>query len=365
MNTRHTPRNWTLGLWALWLVMSGILPVPAWADPPPASSIPVLVMGEDGNKDTISRDSNIFRRVLGELKTSMARHGFRMLDEEMLAVDLNWQITARRPKTELIQASKLANAKGDSRYNHRAMVLFSIFASKKELNAATELHTRIEGEIYDALTRQFVGRFEFPNAVYPAAKDCNEVCINNTVGDKSREIAMNLGDVLGKMLAFLQPQPVAFAPQAVVATPQQQQPVAAKPTPATNAPATVKTKGNEVPLSQSPAPSTATHTMMTTYGVTFKRFNSAEILSIIGVMTSEFPGFSSTNIIEQASALQKYDYVTTATSAKMVEWLNILLMDLGLTDKNVVIQVEGNQITLDKITPTPNPAANRQGPRFK
>ncbi|GAB0057912.1 hypothetical protein SIID45300_02246 [Candidatus Magnetaquicoccaceae bacterium FCR-1] len=337
-------RGLTLVVWA-WCVLFGTA-LPAWAscgDQPPATLVPVLVLGVDDKSESLSRQNHIFTRVLGEMNASMARCGFRMLDEAMLISDMNWKISGRQGVEPLIQISSLANAKGDARTNHRALVTFSIFASQRSLGHATEMHTRIEGEIRDALTRQFKDRFEF-QATYPGPADCNEWCINKTIGDRAAEIAMNLGDVLGKKLAFLQPQP-ATTSKAV-----------ASPAVITGNPA------------QSPcpsAPSAATHTMMTTYGVTFRRFNNAEILSIMGVMTTEFPGFAAVNIIELTPAVRKYDYVSSATAAKLVEWMHILLLDMRLSDRNVTIQVEGNQITLDKITPTPDATSNRKEERFK
>lgn len=339
-------KQWAaVGLWALLLVSCVVFPKPSLADPP-GTGIPVLVMGEDADPKTISRGSNIFKRVLGELKANMGRHGFRMVDEEMLAVAGRWKIQERRPKTELIDVSRLANAAGDSRFNHRAMVLFSIFANKRAPGHATEIQTRIEGEIYDAKTYQFIDRFELPTATYPAPAECNEVCISETVGNKASEIAMSLGDILGKKLAFLQPQPGS----AVI--------------PAGNVSGTPASRGNDEPVARNP--SAACHSMMTTYGVTFKHFDVTEILQIIGVMGRDFPCYSSHNTIEQSAAVQKYEYISTATSAKMVEWLQILLLDMGLhPDRNVVILVEGSQITLDKITPSPQPGTGRQVPHFR
>ena len=64
-----------------------------------ASDIPVLVMGEDGDPASVSRRSNIHKRVLAALKESVQRDGYRMVDEEMIAVDLGWAIVERRPST--------------------------------------------------------------------------------------------------------------------------------------------------------------------------------------------------------------------------------------------------------------------------
>ena len=58
------------------------------------------MIGEDENPNSVKRSSDIFKRVNAELKCAMQRHGFRMVDEESVAVDLGWEITEHRPKTE-------------------------------------------------------------------------------------------------------------------------------------------------------------------------------------------------------------------------------------------------------------------------
>ena len=61
-----------------------------------AVNVPVLVMSEDEDPTTVKRSSDIFKRVIAELRSSMQRHGFRMIDEESVAVDLGWTIADRR-----------------------------------------------------------------------------------------------------------------------------------------------------------------------------------------------------------------------------------------------------------------------------
>ena len=72
------------------------------------AGIPVIILGEDSDKRSIPRDSDIFRRVINQLKSQMSRYNFYIIDEEMLAVELGWKVRKRRPKTELIQVVDLA-----------------------------------------------------------------------------------------------------------------------------------------------------------------------------------------------------------------------------------------------------------------
>ena len=119
------------------------------------NNIPVIVMGEDEDPSSVGRKSDIFKRVLAELKDSMLRHGFRIRDEEMIAVDLGWKIVERRPKTELIEAAKLANQEAKGNLRSRALALFRIHANSKKLSYTNKVETRIAGELYDLVSNEF------------------------------------------------------------------------------------------------------------------------------------------------------------------------------------------------------------------
>ena len=70
------------------------------------TDIPVLVMGLDHDPNSVKRSSNIFKRVFGELRQSMAWEGYRIIDEDSVAVDLGWTIPDRRPKAEVLDFIK-------------------------------------------------------------------------------------------------------------------------------------------------------------------------------------------------------------------------------------------------------------------
>ena len=308
----------------------------------PSTNIPVLVMGEDSDPTTVKRSSDIFKRVLAELKGSMQRYNYRMVDEEHVAVELGFTIRERRPKTELIQMAQMFNQSGKARNRVRAWVLFRIHASAKKLSFATQVFTRIDGEIYDAVTNQFLDTFEIPQQKYPAPADCldNKLCITEVVGAKAREIATDLGDILAKKL-------LRYAPPKQVAGPVTAQP------------------GGAVPVTRAPAP--AHSGMVTTYELALRHFDAREALSIVGVMSDEFPGYSSHELLSKGSAIRKYEYVTSATAAKLDEWLSILMNDMGFDiGTQVNVSVSGNEIVVDKLVPTPNrPRSGDEKKRFQ
>ena len=309
----------------------------ACATVPPAASaqgnvgtnIPVLVMSEDEDPNTVKRSSDIFKRVIAELQGAMQRHGFRMIDEESVAADLGWEISDRRPKRELIEAIKLMGKSGKASHQVRAWVLFRIHAQAKQLSFATKVQTRIDGELYDAASNQFLDTFEMPREEYPAPKDCLEssICISEVVGDRAREIAGGLGEVLARKLERYSPPRASGAGSGTAVT------------------------GG----SGGGTHTGAGHGMMTPYTVTLRYFDDREALTVIGVMADEFPGYETHNLINKSATVRRYEYLTTAKATKLEEWLFILLRDMGFDEtREVLVQVQGTDITVDKLIPTPD-----------
>jgi hypothetical protein len=332
------------------VLAGGLMTIASWVAAPgqahaqAGNNIQVLAMLEDADPRSVVRTSGIAKRVTAELKRSMQDQGFRMVDEEMIAAELGWNITVRRPKVELIQAMNMANTSGNAALHVRAQAIFSIFAIREQLNFGSRIQVRVEGELYDAATRQFVGAFEMPRQTFSAPADCNDACLSEIVGDHAREIAVSVGDVLGKQLLAISPGPVAPAPSGSI--------------PGTPGPVTDANRND--PRCQG---------MMTTYSINFRRFTDLEVLQMLNVMTagstSGFPCYSSYETTSGTGAVQRFGYVSTASAAKLREWMTLLLLDMGLSpDRQVAFLVNGNEITLDKIVPNathPAPSAAMPG----
>ena len=342
--TKTLPRpDKLLGLMAVlcFATACATIPPPAGAQGNVGTNIPVLVMGEDEDPNSVKRSSDIFKRVIAELRGAMQRHGFRMIDEESVAVDLGWEITERRPKHELIETIKLMGKSNQASHQVRAWVLFRIHAQAKELSFSTKVQTRIDGEIYDAASNQFLDTFEMPREEYPAPKDCLEssVCISEVVGDRAREIAGGLGEVLARKLTRYSPPRQGGA------------------------------SGTAVTGSTGSGSSTHTdagHGMQTPYTLTLRYFEDREALTIVGVMAEEFPGYETHDLINKSPTVRRYTYLSTAKAFKLEEWLYILLRDMGFDARSdVLVQVQGTEITVDKLLPTPErPESPDESQRF-
>jgi hypothetical protein len=304
------------------------------------NNIPVIVMPEDSDPRTVRRSSDINKRVMAELKQSMMNHGFRMLDEEMLAVQLGWEIRDRRPKTELVRAAKLANREATANTRSRALALYRIHAYKEDLGFANEIKVRIDGEIYDLQTNEFIGTYEIPLQSYSAPAKCNSACISEEVGSHAREIATSIGEVLGRKLAYLSPAGGGGTSS------------------------TVTSGGSGDPRCRN---------MTTAYTLRFKRFTNEEVNELLSVMTNtgsmsaaqEFPCFVRYDLLNKQAAVQSYEYVSTATTAKLDQWISIILSDMGLhPDSDVVLRVGGASIDMEKVISRRQPQQVPDGAKF-
>ena len=278
------------------------------------AGIPVIILGEDSDKRSIPRDSDIFRRVINQLKSQMSRYNFYIIDEEMLAVELGWKVRKRRPKTELIQVVDLANKSNNMAYHSKAMVTFKIVALQKDMGFAKKAFVRISGEIYDSQARRFINSYEVPRLEFPIQTELIE-----DVGDKARDIAASLGDALRKQLAFV-------ARGSATSTPG----------------ASSGSQGGG---------------MAVTYNFVFRNFSTREVMEMTGVMEDSFGGFQRAQPPQGDSAVFRYGYVSTAQANKLFRWMNVLISDMGMSpDRDVKITMRGTTFELNKMFDSPAPS---------
>ncbi|MBL6929459.1 MAG: hypothetical protein ISR44_09840 [Rhodospirillales bacterium] len=326
---------------SLALVSCVTAPTPSLAQQ--GTDIPVIVMGEDSDPMSVARTSDIFRRVISQIQEQMSRYDFYVIDEEILAVELGWQVRARRPKTELIQVVQMAHLSRKPALQARAMVIFKIRAAAQNVGFATKAMVRITGDIYDYQAKRFIGSWEAPRMEFPAPANCTGMCIQEIVGDNARDVAGQVGDVLRKKLAYLTRgagRPMAQAAPAAAASVPAGAPVAG-------------------------CPASANTGLASTYSIVMSNFTTREYLEIKNVMENEFPCFITTRNPYGDTSKRVYGYVSNASASKIEEWINILLIDMGLDpDSQVKVLVAGTEIMLDKIFGS-SPQTQGRTPRFQ
>lgn len=321
------------------------------------SDVPVLVAAEDENRNSVKRSSEIFKRVIGAIQESVYRTGFRVVDEESVAVDLDWKIKDRRPRMELLDIAKSMNRSDKASHRVRALFLFRVFAVAREKGGGSrsEVQVRINGEIYDIVGNNKVGDFEIADRKYNAPADCLKpeqrgLCITEVVGKHTRELGADLGLVLSTKLEHLRKVSVGGGQT------RRSSGGAGSSGEAVTGDARGARRGGG-----------SGHGMQTPYTVTLRYFHRREALTIIGVMADEFPGYNTHTLLSAGQAMRRYAYITSAKPHKMEEWLTILLGDMNFNpDKEVRIAINGTDITVEKIVPTDHrPRSTDERVRFR
>ena len=322
------------------------------------SDVPVLVAAEDENKLSVRRGSEIFRRIISALRDGMYRKGFRVVDEESVAVDLGWKIKDRRSKMDLIGMAKDLNKSDKATHQVRALFLFRVFAAAESRGGGTRTiaRVRINGEINDLVGNDAPLDFETPTKEFPAPADClkpeqRQLCLDEVVGKHARELAADLGVVMGTKLAHLREVSVGGG---------RTRPGSGGTGSGSGQAVTGGSQGTR-------RGSGSGHGLLTPYTVTLRHFERREGLTIALVMAEEFPGYKTHTLISADSATRKYSYITSAKPHKMEEWLTILLTDMNFNpDKEVRIAINGAEITVEKIVPTDQrPRSTDEKARFK
>jgi hypothetical protein len=298
------------------------------AVPGPVNSdtdIQVLVLGEDSDKRSVRRSSDIFRRVMAQMQEQMSRYNYHVVDEDMIAAALDWKFSDRRPKQELIEVAKLANQARDPRVYSRALVIFKIRASAKSVGYATKAQVRIAGEVYDLESNRFLGAWEAPRMTFPAPKDCSSICIQEVVGDNARDIASSVSDVLRKKLAHF-------------------------------------SRGSG---SMAGSSGGGKDGLETTYAFTFRNFSTQQFYEFTEVMEKEFPKFVRAMSPQGDAAVMKYGYVSRAPGNKITKWVNLLLMDMGMNpDSDTKVTIRGTAFDIDNIVGSPASSQPSKSGRF-
>lgn len=169
--------------------------------------IRIVVVGEDIDRDSVTRSSEVYKRVVAELQQRLIAENIFVIDEDMIAVRLGFAYTTDRSKQDLIRALNIANTTTDATVRSRLGVVFSIFPNIHTMDFTRKLDVRVRGQIYDLQTLRALSSFEAaaPESVTVPLKEslCNWQCVEEKVGDISVDLAREVGVVLTRKLHLL------------------------------------------------------------------------------------------------------------------------------------------------------------------
>ena len=159
----------------------------------------LMIVGVDYDENTLERDNRISRRVLDAISNELHMEGFNVFDETAVTLENYAQKRNRRSNAEIIDiARRLTKPPID------VLVAVSIHARVKDSNYTKYIRTRLTGRLLKVQSGRRLGNFEVesPDA-WTAPVDCYRDCLLETVADKSKTLARDVGAILAKMLRSL------------------------------------------------------------------------------------------------------------------------------------------------------------------
>lgn len=166
-----------------------------------ATDLPrVMIVGEDIDRDTIPRDSRVFKRVLNAISNTLLNEGFDVKDETALSHETHVQGRSRRSDAELVQIAKDLGID--------VLVIFSVYPNGKTNANSVRVTARVEGRLLDVHSGSRLGNFEDEPQDYQLVKaPYSRNDILEAVGKLSKVVGREVGTVLSKRLTGYVDQP--------------------------------------------------------------------------------------------------------------------------------------------------------------
>ncbi|MEG3619781.1 hypothetical protein V5T82_15050 [Magnetovibrio sp. PR-2] len=259
----------------------------------------VMIMGEDADKDTVPRNSRVFKRVVDALANELHNEGFDVYDEVSLTMDDFAQGRTRRTDVEIIDiARSVKTAPID------VATIFAIYPKIKKTAYTTKVEARITGRLLNVKSGQRLGNFEVMSAMPDNAPvECDRECILEVFGDNAKILAQDLGVVLATKLDA------------------------------------------QSPVSGGAAMGTGEGGMSMAYSLTFSGFSPDEITSIEEYIVA-FSGYHHHRPLSSSMRTNEYWYETNSESARLNRNLRRMMDHLGVQGRVVFA---GNKFSVEKI----------------
>lgn len=271
----------------------------------------VLVMGDDGDLDTIPRNNRIFNRVLAALEDRLHFGGYDTWSERAVTADMFVQDRIRRGDNELVEIARLVQ-----RPPINVLVSFSIYPNATQTRTTTLISARITGRMLSIPDGRHLGSFEVDSPDnWTAPFECDNECILEAVGDKARILAQSLGEVLVTMLDD-------------------------------------QTRGGDIAVAAG-----APVALSRNFTLVFDGFTDDDTRLIEEYLVA-FTGYQDYAPIYVAPRHAEYSYKTTDDAAQMVRKLNVMLERIGVDGR---VFGGGNEYTVTKIPSQERRRVNVEG----
>ncbi|MBB35224.1 MAG: hypothetical protein CME88_07305 [Hirschia sp.] len=277
------------------------------------NGVRVLVAADDSNKNSIVRSSDVYHRLQIPLNEEMKRFGYTAIFPDAMMAELEWKSPDRADKQQTIGMVKQACQDANSRTCPRVIVLVRTMASAEDLGYGTRAKVRMTGELIDAQTNAYLGGWEAPTLKFNAPANCNQICLEDVVGENSRKVALNLSDTLRRML--------------------DQQAL-----------------GQSASTGGAVTGQSAAAGLVNTYKITFEHMELTEIIPLKSLMENEFPMTEDISAPMGSGNFFSLNLNTRAKTTKLLEWIPLMLQDRGYDLANFKIYTGANgDIIIDRI----------------
>ncbi|MFN3076600.1 MAG: hypothetical protein ABT940_06960 [Alphaproteobacteria bacterium] len=327
------------------LGVGGCAATPAQAQVAHGADIKVLVIVDDSDPATPKRDRNVYNRVSTELEHKLSQWGYDMKLESWVAMKMKIHSLGggRVSKGDLqgyIEAVRLA-AKKDESLNIRAVVVYSIFASKVPLTQQLARGVvRIQNRVFDPVTGSFLAHGTDPTVEFKINSECfdDRACRDEELGNEAVPIAAGLGESLRQRLAQL----TQGSGLGQVSGDRGSGSGGGRS-------GKVNSSSSGGGGGRSKFRDSVDNSPVTSYNFRFRDFATRELLQITDVMEKEFPGFVRASAPQGATSDSHYGYTTKAPEGKLAKWMQILLMDMGFApDRDYVVTRDGTDFLVEK-----------------
>lgn len=267
-----------------------------------ANNANILVLGNDANKGSVSRNNPVFNRIIGALANNMHDNNFDVYDETVITLDGFDQHKINRSDAEIIDI-----ARSITRPPIDIAVIFSLYINPQNTGYTTKVTARIEGRLLNVQTGRRLGNFEVNSGrPWNVPSQCRIECILENASDKSRLMANDLGAALAEKLAWL-------------------------------------TDGGNSHLGLDRP---GTNQLNTSYSLIFDGFSGEDFTEIEEYLVA-FSGYDSFRPTEIRYTRTEIWYKSSIGTAKLNRNLKKMLAEMNLT---ATINFSGNTFTVKKIT---------------
>ena len=267
-----------------------------------ANNANVLVIGNDANAGSISRDNPAFISIIGALANNMHENNFDVYDETAITLDGFEQNRLHRSDAEIIDI-----ARSIKRPPIDIAVIFSMYVNRQENGYSTKVSARIEGRLLNVQTGRRLGNFEIDSGrPWNVPSQCDIDCILINSNDKALLMANDLGAALAEKLAWL-------------------------------------TDGGNSHLGLDRP---GTNHLNTSYSLIFDGFSGESFAEIEEYLVA-FSGYDSYRPVEIRYTRTEIWYKSSIDTAKLNRNLRKMIAEMNLT---AIINFSGNTFTVKKMT---------------